>query len=406
MEILKAGPNSKRDLSSAANDSSATGRGGTVKLQPQDAQAIPIFRLHYDQAFRRRFYQECETIFDQGFLSDHTYVRRFERAFAEFAGLPHAVATANGTQALELALRALEVRGGKVAVPANTFIATAIAVLNAGATPLVLDIEREGLGLDPIELESALQRERLEAVIVVHIGGVPSPRLPEVVRLCAAFGVPLVEDCAHAHGARLQGAPVGSFGVAGCFSFHTTKVLTVGEGGMVVTSDAGFHTAMGSVRRFGMNPELPIEHIREGSNMKLGEFQGLLGLLELERGVERLARRRHLAGLYRRGLEGSAWRLLQSEPLEDGAYYKQVVLGEIPRARIEEAFARARIALTGGVYYLPLQRQPSLRTCTQGRCYPVSEWFADHHVCPPCYPELEDCEVQRICEVLLELDAS
>lgn len=363
---------------------------------------VPIFKLEFDKRYRREFSRGCERIFDEGFLTNHTFVREFERGFARFAGAKAAVAVVNGTAALEVALRAANVRGKEVVLPANTFIATAVAALNAGATVKVVDVEDKYFGLSLEAVAGALSR-KTGAVVGVHVGGIISPETAKIAKLCRSRGVPFIEDCAHAHGSKLGRASAGSFGFAGCFSFHMTKVMTTGEGGMVTLNDKKSADAVRSVRQFGFDLDKPLVHVRDGGNFKMTEFQALAGVLELKRAKERIAKRQKIAARYQQNLAGSSWSALVPPEGGTSSYYKQILLSPIERKITEAHLKKKGIALTGGVYYLPLHRQPVLRAALKDGDFPVASRFADSHICPPCYPELTFSEVDYVCEALLGL---
>lgn len=363
---------------------------------------VPIFRLKFDRSYRDKFYKGCERIFDEGFLTNHTYVREFEKRFAKFARAKAAVSVVNGTAALEVALRAANVRGKEVILPANTFIATAVAALNAGATIRVLDVEDRYYGLSANTVNDAISN-RTGAVVCVHVGGIVSPETEKIAEICRRRGVPLIEDCAHAHGSRLGKTYAGSFGDAGCFSFHMTKVMTTGEGGMITLTNMKVAEAVRSVRQFGFNPQKPIEHVRDGGNFKMTEFQALAGVLELKRAKKRITRRQEIAKRYQKNLVGSGWLALKPPPNGLCSYYKQIILPPVERGVVEKHLKRKGIALTGGVYYLPLHQQPVLKKTLKAKHYPVANQFAASHICPPCYPELSDSEVDFICETMLGL---
>jgi perosamine synthetase len=363
---------------------------------------IPIFRLQFDEDFKHRYHKGCEKIFSEAYLTNHSYVRAFEEKFAQFTGSKYCLTASNGTSALEIILRALNVHDKEVILPTNTFIATAIAVQNAGGRLKLLDSEPAHMGLDLRRLQENIT-EQTGAVIVVHIGGMISPQIEEIRSLCQKFNVPLVEDCAHAHGSQLNGRTAGRFGIAGAYSFHLTKTITMGEGGAVITDDYELFEKCRSIRQFGMDPQNSISHIRGGSNFKLTEFQALTGLLDLERAPQRIQRRQTIARIYQTRLKKSSWQPLLAPTNSFCGYYKQVVLAPVPRSVVEEHLKQKEIALTGGVYYIPLHRQPVLKSLSFQNSFEVSESFSRTHICPPCYPELTDDEAHKICDTLLSL---
>jgi dTDP-4-amino-4,6-dideoxygalactose transaminase len=217
--------------------------------------------------------------------------REFVRSFAEFCGANYCVACTSGTTALELALRAARVGpGDEVIVPPYTFIATASAVVSAGAVPVFADIDAETFNLDPKAAEAAIN-ERTAAIIPVHIAGMPA-EMDAFTALGAKHGLKIIEDCAQAHGAEYGGKRVGAIGDAGCFSFQSSKNLTSGEGGAVTTSDPEIHARAWSAHNVGRVPEGAwYDHRVLGWNWRITEFQCAVLLRGLEMWPEQDARR-------------------------------------------------------------------------------------------------------------------
>jgi dTDP-4-amino-4,6-dideoxygalactose transaminase len=207
----------------------------------------------------------------------------FEREFASFHEAKHGIAVTNGTAALEVTMFALAVQpGDEVIVPDFTFIATASAVLAAGALPVLVDIERETLCVDA-ELAEAAITSRTKAIVAVHMGGNPAD-LDVLGELCRKHGLTLIEDCAHAHASEWRGKRVGSCGTAGTFSFQSGKLMTAGEGGIVITSDDAFERRARSVHDCGRLPgEWFYNHFQHGSNYRLSEWQGAVLSAQLSR---------------------------------------------------------------------------------------------------------------------------
>lgn len=362
---------------------------------------IPIFKLHYDESDRVRLQDGMKEILEDGYLTNHRFVRQFETEFANWNNSKFALAVSNGTTALEVILRGIDVRGREVILPANTFIACAVAVLNAGGIPVICDIELDYLSLNPQKVKEKINRNTA-ALITVHIGGIISPYIEQLKQICADHNCFLVEDCAHAHGASLNGVRAGNFGVAGAFSFHMTKVMTTGEGGMVVTGDESLAKKIESIRQFGKSDEQPLMHVRDGGNFKMTEMQGLFGTVELKRVESRIARRKKIASIYDELLKNTDWKTYVSAPQSECPYYKKIILSPVARSLIETEFSKRNISLTGGVYYFPLNKQTALKQFVRDE-YPNANYFSENHICPPCYPELADEEAVLICKTLLSI---
>lgn len=364
---------------------------------------IGIFDLKYEEEYRRKFHEYCDEILDTAFLTNHTFVERFEKEFANFSDSKFSVATTSGTTSLEAALRAIDVKNKEVILPSNTFIATAVAILNAGGIPKILDIEDNYYSLCPKQLEMHLAKN-VGAVITVHIAGHISPSIVQIHEICKKYEVPLIEDCAHAHGATFNGTGAGNFGKFGCFSHFTTKIMTMGEGGSLTCNSESDYKKILSIRQFGKDESNSILHTDIGSNYKLTEFQAALGLLELERVSQRIDKRRILANRYQENLKGSDWICSTDSNKMESSYYKQVIIPPtgISRDRVSKILSKQEISLTGGVYFIPLHKQPSLNGFLSKEInYPISDNFSKTHICPPCYPELELQDIDRVCENLM-----
>lgn len=323
------------------------------------------------------------------FLTLGEHVARFEEEFARYHQIPHAIATSSGTAALEIILRHLDVAGGEVVMPTNTFAATAFAVIAAGARPVFADL-CEDLTLSAASVAARLGRET-RAVVTVHIGGLVSPGTSAIKALCDDRGIPLVEDAAHAHGSSLGGRFAGSFGIAGAFSFFSTKVMTAGEGGMIVTSDPALRDAAVLLR-----DQAKVEgrnyHERAGYNWRLSEIHAILGRAQLRRLDEFIARRQAIAAIYDRALADVPG--IAPIPRPAGArhnYYKYIcVLDSMsPSAAAAGLRSGYDISLGGYVYDVPLHCQPAFTAYADG-ALPIAERLCRSHICLPLYPSLTD----------------
>ena len=232
-------------------------------------------------------------------LGPHT--KRFEAAFAAAHDAPHAVAVSSGTAALDIALSVAGVRGRDVIVPANTFYATAAAVLQAGGRPVFADVDLATLALNRDTVAAALTPDTA-AVVHVHIGGLISPHVTDVRALCEERRIVLVEDAAHAHGSTLDGKFAGSFGLAGAFSFYPTKVVTSGEGGMVVSASEHVADEAKIYRDQGKGAFTANHHVRRGSAWRMSELHAATGVVHLRRMDQAIARRRAVASRYDKAL--------------------------------------------------------------------------------------------------------
>lgn len=363
---------------------------------------VPAARIEFQPEDRQWIADRIQEMLASGQLTLGQYGKAFEEGFAKLCGIEHAVAVNSGTAALEISLRALDVDGKDVLVPANTFFATAAAVVHAGARPVLMDTDPATFGTAPEEIERRLTPET-GAVVVVHIGGLVSPRMPEIQALLAARGVALVEDAAHAHGSSYDGVRAGAFGVAGAFSFYPTKVMTSAEGGMLVTHDARVAEEARIYRDQGKASFTVNAHTRLGYNWRMSEPHAVIGLRHLERLPEMIADRQRVAALYDDALKD--FEGLSPLPVPAGGscnYYKYVVRMERPfdRKRLKaELRERHGVCLAGEVYEDPIQRQPIFERYAAGPL-PASERVCASHVCLPVFSGMTEAQAYRVIEGL------
>ena len=328
-------------------------------------------------------------------------VRSFEQEWAAYCGAACAVGVANGTDALELTLTALEVgRGDEVVVPANTFIATAAAVVRAGAVPRFADVSGETLLMTPETLTEALT-PRTRAVIVVHLFGQP-PDMDGLAAVAARAGIHLIEDAAQAHGAEWDGRRAGSFGDAACFSFYPGKNLgACGDAGAVVTSEPGLAERVRALANHGRS-QSHYEHTCVGANSRLDALQAIMlsGKLAF---LDAWTRRRiALAARYRAGLAGPGLDLpgLQIPVVAPQARHVYHLFAvRVPgRDRVRAELARRGIQ-TGVHYPVPCHQQAPLRQFAD-RPLPVAERAAGELLSLPMFPHLTDGQVESVCQAL------
>jgi dTDP-4-amino-4,6-dideoxygalactose transaminase len=335
------------------------------------------------------------------------HAAEFERLFAAFCGAPLALGCANGTAALELICRALDVAGGSVAVPANTFMATALAPIAAGARIIVVDCEPRYFQMCPDALERAM-RPDTKAVILAHIGGFISPAWERIRDICEARGAAFIEDAAHAHGAEASGARAGTLGRAAAFSFFPTKVLTTAEGGMVTTADPELHAAMAAIRQHGQERPGSNIHERFGLKYRPSEIHALLGLAMMKKADWILRRRREAAAVYDDLLNGTALSPVHAPAGHRPAYYKYMALlpEGLDRAALKERLkSECRISLAGEVYAHCLGGQPIWAAHPEYLAgplppLPVSREVARRQICLPLYPgitvEMQEYVVENL----------
>ena len=364
---------------------------------------IPIYKLEFEKDFITKFKEGCEDILLSDGLSEDKWVRSFEKKFAKLVNCKHAIATTSGTSALELALKSVGVKGKEVIIPSNTFFATSIAVSNSGGTISLVDIEEDNFSICPNALQKKIS-EKTAAVILVHIGGIISKNIEKIHQICDDNNVVLVEDAAHAHCSKRNGAYAGTIGDIGCFSFFPTKVMTTGEGGMITTNNNKIYEKIKSLKNFGRDlKDGGICVLGSGQNAKINEFTGLLGFLECSRVISRIEKRNLLMRRYSRNLEGTHYNIVRQD---EGycSYYKCIIKTKINRVSLREYCKKRGVSLTGEVYAIPVHCQPLYKDVFKNESFPVTEKVCKHHICPPLYPELELCEIDYICDVLISAE--
>lgn len=324
-------------------------------------------------------------------------VEEFERAWASYCGVPEAVGVANGTDALLLALRALGIGAGdEVVVPANTFIASAEAVVLAGAVPRFADVSPDTLLLTPAQLEAAIT-PRTTAVIVVHLYG-QMPDMDALQHAADRAGILLIEDAAQAHGASWRGRRAGSIGHAGCFSFYPAKNLgAFGDAGAVVTADIELAGRIRSLRDHGRTRSSRYQYEHVGVNSRLDALQALVLTAKLSRLDDWTEARRSIAARYRAAFDDGSARLVAEQPGSHGAYHLAVAL--VPdRAMVQRQLAAAGIE-TQIHYPVPCHRQAPYRRFAA--CpLPVAERAARQILSLPIFPHMGTDQAALVCETM------
>jgi dTDP-4-amino-4,6-dideoxygalactose transaminase len=324
-------------------------------------------------------------------------VENFENEWAAYCGVPHAIGVANGTDALHLALRALGVQpGDEVVVPSSTFVATAEAVVLAGATPRFADVDPQTL-LMTVDTMTAAITSRTRGVIAVHLYG-QTPDMDAIEAAVRARGLFLVEDAAQAHGARWNGRPVGTFGDVACFSFYPGKNLgAFGDAGAVVTGDAELAERVRSLANHGRATGDHHRHLLVGTTSRLDSLQALVLSAKLKRLTAWTEARQKVVSQYRADLTDlPGMQLLVEHPLAHHVYHLFVV-----RVPEREKFAAALLShgVQSGVHYsLAIHQQPAFAQFAV-EPLPQAEAGAAEVLSLPLYPHLGMEQVDRVIEV-------
>jgi perosamine synthetase len=347
----------------------------------------------------------CEVL-RSGYLIQGPRVAQFESLVAKYAGTQHAVAVANGTAALHLALLSLGVDpGDRVAVAAYSWPATANVIVLCGAEPLFIDVDSETYNLCPQDLERKLVATPVKAILPVHAhGGMADMR--EVLRIATQFNVPVIEDAACALGSSLDGRMAGTWGRLGCFSFHPRKAITTGEGGMVITDDASLAQKVRVLRNHGLDPTAPApDFIAAGYNLRMTDFQAALGISQMGKLERIIASRQAAAARYDRLLVTSEIRAPRA--LKGSRHVYQSYTALLPAqaaARRGEIIGRLRslgIETTIGTYHMPLTTYYRTTRGFRAGDFPRTDDIASRAISLPLYEAITEREQEQVVAALL-----
>jgi perosamine synthetase len=234
--------------------------------------------------------QQVAEVVRSGWLSRGPEIQKFEQRVAEYLGTGYGIAVSSGTAAVEVALRALDLEGKEIITSVASCVPTLNAILHAGCKPVFVDVEDGAYNMDVDQIESHIT-EQTGALLPVHLYGHPCHMEP-ILRLAEKYHLSVIEDCAVAMGAKYKGRYVGTLGAAGCFSFYANKMITTGEGGMVVTQDPQVEQNARIIRHHGQHPDRPFYHILYGHNFKLSNVLAAIGLSQMNKLTRSLERRR------------------------------------------------------------------------------------------------------------------
>jgi dTDP-3-amino-3,4,6-trideoxy-alpha-D-glucose transaminase len=326
--------------------------------------------------------------------------RAFEEAFAAFCGVGYAVGVGNGTEALHLALVALGVGpGDEVITVANAGVYETITIVQAGARPVFVDVDERSYNIDTRLLEAAIT-PRTRAIMPVHLYG-RMVEMDAILAIAERHGLPVIEDCAQAHGAAWRGRPAGSMGACGCFSFYPTKNLgALGDGGMIVTGDATLAEKLRRLRQYGWERKYYATE-PGGVNSRLDELQAALLRVKLRHLAEWNTRRRRWAARYDELLSGTG--LVLPEAPRDGEHVYHLYVVRAKERDWLQAALRERGVGTDIHYPLPAHLQPIYTHLAQPGSLPVTERLAREMLSLPMYPELTLPEVEAVAMTVREV---
>jgi dTDP-4-amino-4,6-dideoxygalactose transaminase len=368
-----------------------------------DTRPLPLFDVgRAFAAIQDELTETFQRLGAQGAFSLGEELRLFEDEFAAFCGAEHCVGVADGTVALELALRGMGVGpGDEVVTVPMTFIATLEAIAATGATPVLADIDPRTRCLDPEQLRARLT-ERTKAVVPVHLYGRPAP-MAAIREVAGSAGARVLEDAAQAHGARLDGARAGTLGDAAGFSFYPTKNLgALGDGGAVVTDDPEVADIVRSLRHHGSAPGDANVHLRRGGTFRLDNLQAAFLRIKLRMLDDDNAQRRAGADRYRELLAGLPLTLPPGDPDGGEQVHHLFVVEVADRDRVLAALRERGIG--AGIHYpTPAHLQPAWLDLGIPGGFPAAELLARTALSLPLFPGITDDELQRVAGALTEI---
>jgi perosamine synthetase len=344
----------------------------------------------------RRYVDECIT--STWISSKGRFVEQFERSFADYIGAAHATSVSNGTVALHLALVALGIGAGdEVIVPTFTYVASANAVVQAGARPVFVDSLADTWQMDPEDVARRIT-PRTRAVMAVHLYGHPCD-MDHLVALCAERGLYLVEDCAEGFGTRFGGTHVGNFGDIATFSFFGNKTITTGEGGMVVSSDPGVHARCVKLKNQGL-ADRQYWHDEVAYNYRMTNLCAAIGVAQMERADAIVAAKRRIAGWYQDALrDGPVEVHGEVGPGVVHSYWMNSIL--VPQASLRDPL-RAHLAGLGietRPAFYPVHTFPMY--AEGGGDFPVATMLGARGINLPSGSQLGRAEVQEVADAVI-----
>lgn len=361
------------------------------------SMAIPVFNGN-----EKKYVDEC---IDTAWVSANgRFVTEFEDKFADFCGVNHALSCSNGTVSLHLCLLGLGIGpGDEVIMPTLTYIATANCVRYCGATPVFVDSESSTFNIDPTKIEEKIT-EKTKAIMPVHLYGLPC-NMEAINKIAKKHNLAVIEDAAEAHGAKIGNQSTGNFSDVASFSFFGNKIITSGEGGMVVTNNDKLYKKMKLLKGQGMDPDRRYWHIMVGYNYRMTNMQAALGLAQLENFEWHSKQRVRVADLYKKYLSGHDDLLrMQAEPqgYRHAYWMSNVVLSDQvskDRDQVMKEMEECNIEMRP-VFY-PMHIMPPYFDANLS--LPVAEKIAARGISLPSHALLSEEDVAYICKCIIRI---
>lgn len=367
-----------------------------IKMRLIIEMKIPISKPNLDEEEKNA----VQAVLDSGFLAQGKRVAKFEEDFGRYIGAKQAIATSNGTTALFIALKAIGIsQNDKVVTTPFTFVASASSIMQCGAIPIFCDIDPQTFNIDPDALERILKKDgsSIKAILIVHLYGLPCP-MDEIMSLANQYSIPVIEDCAQAHGAEYRGKKVGSFGKASAFSFYPTKNMTTGEGGMILTNDE----ELGKKCRMLINHGSKKRYYHEflGYNFRMTDIAAAIGSVQLKKLDDSNQKRRANANFYNHEL--SSVPKIETPVVPDYAlpvFHQYTIKLKQHRDDLASFFDQKEIGY--GIYYpVPLHQQKFIHQIVGNGNYPMADVCSREVLSIPVHPLLKKEELEHVVDLI------
>jgi len=369
--------------------------------------AIPFFKSYHDENDIKR----VSDVIERGmYWANGPEIREFEDRMAEYIGSRYCLSFNSGTSALHALLESLDIRGSEVIVPSFTFIATSNSVIMAGGKPVFADIETESFGMDPEDIIEKVT-DKTKAIMPVHYGGYPC-RIGEIKNIADDLGLLLIEDAAESLGARTGDRCVSTIGDAGMISFTPTKVISTGEGGVILTDEKEIYEKMKLLRSHGRNETEDyfssikyMDYISLGYNYRMPTICAALGISQLEKVEGIIERRRRIADMYTKGLSNIRGIEILPERIDSRNVYQMfpVILRDTKsRGHLQDRLVKGGISTK--VYFHPVHETHYYREILKYDTHlEVTEDISRRVLCLPIYPDLKDEQIVLIIKRIVDI---
>jgi len=361
----------------------------------------PRAKPYFSKKDKKSILKDISGILNSGMLTQGAYVSEFESRFKKEIGTNYAVATSSCTSALEIAIKSLGISGKKILVTTNTWMSCANVILLTNNTPVFVDINADTLNMDTDDIIKKLKDS--SAILWVHMAGLINPDFFKIKKICDAKGIKIIEDCAHAHGATLNGKKAGSIGDVGCFSFYPTKIMATGEGGMITTNSKKISDKADIYRNHGTtrNPQkvLGLDYgvtcHYPSQNYRMTEISGILGLYQLSHLSEFVSKRNKIASQYRTYLNNV--RGIKLLPVYKGhSYWNFYIMldKEINRELFAKELLYTYGIQTANAYDPPIHKQKLFSKYVDH--FPIADNVLSRHISLPMYVTLKKKDIKYI----------